>query len=38
MINNKDYNEINKKRYYILKEYPIPCPISSKELCLSTTG
>ncbi len=27
MNQNKDYNEINKNRYYILKEYPITCPI-----------
>ena len=36
MNNIKDYNEINKKRYYILKEYPITCPICIKELNLST--
>ena len=34
-MNNK-YNEINKQRYHLLKEYPINCPICSKELNLAT--
>ena len=29
------YNEINKKRYHILKEYPINCPVCQKLMNLS---